>query len=187
MSEVKPVASIIAHYQGNEYAVAFEGAPEMDRRLYSQSQVTALLARAEAAEKLLDSARSLIAAHSNINTKLESELSALKDDYKAVLQMRQELEDARIADGFAASELREELSALRESVRWIPVSERLPEADKPVLVWVENPTVKPYFADAIYFEGRWLAWCDAEDGYGSSIGNDNVKAWKPVAPPESVK
>lgn len=51
MSEIKPIAGIVAHYQGNEYAVAFEDKPEMDGRLYSQSQITALLARIALLEK----------------------------------------------------------------------------------------------------------------------------------------
>jgi len=62
---------------------------------------------------------------------------------------------------------------------WIPVSERLPEAEAHVLVWADGTVQAQYRPDSLKY--RWD--CDT---YGLSA--DEVTHWRPLpAPPEEGK
>jgi len=73
--------------------------------------------------------------------------------------------------------LRSELAALREQVRWIPVSEKLPKDNQEVLIYadliakgVHSTKSRQWSADGYYYHGDWY---------------DTVTHWMPLPlPPE---
>jgi len=79
------------------------------------------------------------------------------------------------------SKLRSEVSALREQVRWIPVSERLPEDYENVLLLLNglvassgfhNSIIPQWSADGFYYHSNWY---------------DTVTHWKPLPQPPEVE
>jgi len=76
------------------------------------------------------------------------------------------------------SKLRSEVSALREQVRWIPVSEKLPKDNQEVLIYadliakgVHSTKSRQWSADGYYYHGDWY---------------DTVTHWMPLPqPPEA--
>ena len=78
------------------------------------------------------------------------------------------------------SNLSSEVSALREQVRWIPVSEKLPKDNQEVLIYadliakgVHSTKSRQWSADGYYYHGDWY---------------DTVTHWMPLPqPPEEVK
>ena len=74
-------------------------------------------------------------------------------------------------------ELTAELTALREQVRWIPVSEKLPKDNQEVLIYadliakgVHSTKSRQWSADGYYYHGDWY---------------DTVTHWMPLPlPPE---
>lgn len=70
--------------------------------------------------------------------------------------------------------LRAELAALKEQMRWIPVSERLPEDDTSVLIFIENETYYAAFAYGVFWEI-------------SDFALEGVTHWRPLpTPPEGA-
>jgi len=68
-----------------------------------------------------------------------------------------------------------DLAALRESARWVPVGERLPDEGKDVLAFTLDNNVK-----SLWFERQRF-----ETDEGSRIHHDYVTHWRPMpAPPE---
>lgn len=61
-----------------------------------------------------------------------------------------------------------ELLALRESSRWIPVSERLPEVGACVLIYV--PDGVGATIDVLHTDGKWLDWSSP----------NKVTHWRPL-------
>lgn len=92
--------------------------------------------------------------------------------------------------------LNQVISALekQEQDRWIPVTERLPEEDKDVLVTVHflglkqthpngwNDHIKPsFYVDiAKHYSGEW---CSASDEYKVARSRHIVIAWRPLPEP----
>lgn len=105
-----------------------------------------------------------------------------------VLRQNAEFVDAEFEDAIAVA-----ISAL-EKQRWIPVTERLPEEDKDVLVTVHflglkkahpigwNDHIKPYFYVDIakHYSGEWSS---ASDEYKVARSRHIVTAWRPLPEP----
>jgi hypothetical protein len=75
-------------------------------------------------------------------------------------------------------ELEAQLEELKAASKWIPVSERLPEPDVNVLV---------YLGEGIDLE---LDYIDVEVDFGThyfSNHGEGVIKWKPITPPEGSK
>ena len=73
--------------------------------------------------------------------------------------------------GYAAAAYRYMVEA-EERERWIPVSERLPEEDQRVLVWIAEPNAEPY-ASVWRYEAWHPSWKDG-----------TIAKWKPFNPPQ---
>ena len=74
--------------------------------------------------------------------------------------------------------LRAELAALREHVRWIPVSERLPDFLTPTLTVYRTKT--GISAITLRYRLDEYFWIDEE---GNKVPKKNVTHWMPLPPP----
>lgn len=81
----------------------------------------------------------------------------------------------------------EELAAAQERPRWIPLTERLPETDEPVLCWYEYFRYGDYnrmyqiYGIGYYINGMWVG--DVSNGRSCK-----VLAWMPLPePPKEVE
>lgn len=68
---------------------------------------------------------------------------------------------------------------MSENNKWIPVSERLPEDNKPVnITWVNRKPVnyykdikdKPFTATGVYYKGDWYWWSAVVEDYLAEYG-----------------
>ena len=99
------------------------------------------------------------------------------------------------------AELLKELKQLREQIRWIPCSEKMPDELEPVnITWINhNPESyytdikdKPFTATGVYFNGQWYWWstlctdilAEYSHNYDDIIDDDiEIIAWQPLPEP----
>lgn len=111
----------------------------------------------------------------------ELECSIFDAQVKEIIKLRAQNEQLREAAALVAKESAELLER-----RWIPVTERLPEADAPVLCWYEYFRYGEYnqmyrtYGIGYCINGRWC-------GEVSNGRNAKVLAWMPLPEPPEVK
>lgn len=76
------------------------------------------------------------------------------------------------------------LSVLNESDNWIPVSERLPEEDKEVLIFTKDKEInKAYHTPKEWSDTQWEWFVFGTLGYSLTYSDDEVLAWQPLPEP----
>lgn len=73
-----------------------------------------------------------------------------------------------------------ELQARRAAERWIPVSERLPEANDPVLLFCSDGFASTTTWGVRDERGEWLDYLDTSDDYPND--RSDVTHWRPLPP-----
>lgn len=77
------------------------------------------------------------------------------------------------------------ISALSENKgEWIPVSERLPEEDKEVLIFTKDKEInKAYHTLKEWSDTQWEWFVFGTLGYSLTYSDDEVLAWQPLPEP----
>jgi hypothetical protein len=107
----------------------------------------------------------------------KAEIARLREERRSISTLHQKVES-----------LEAENKKLREERRWIPVGERLPEIDVPVLVWQQGRDYtaigwrehRPYY---IVPETIWTLGDELDKGYPP----EKITHWQPLPPGPETK
>ena len=111
------------------------------------------------------------------NTKLQGEIKEQKEATKQCLSLCTVKEDAELI-----VKLQAEIKGLREELRWIPVSERLPENDEEVII-LAGDVKTPYIANALL---KGAIWHIRHPNGIILAASWEITHWKPITLPDQA-
>lgn len=108
----------------------------------------------------------------------------MTDKTRDTLKIGMDINAREITLTITADEAKEILTALSESTKWIPCSERLPEEDKEVLIFTKDKEInKAYHTLKEWSDTQWEWFVFGTLGYSLTYSEDEVLAWQPLPEP----